>query len=163
MLVRFTKAVPAAKGDLLTCVRLDGTRTQGEMTRQGILPHEAFHFVLESTMRWHDGFFGHLARGAGLDELTAMLHGRSKGRSSNMTQALQSEALVDCLQSEQWAGATHPADFAEKLVATCRRRSVAPPDITPEELDRVRVALREFGAQWRPLAPGASLERTFGP
>jgi hypothetical protein len=79
-----------------------------------------------------------------------------------MTQALQSESLVECLQAEQWGGAADPATFAETLVVTCRRRGVPPPDITPEELERVRVALRELGAAWRPLAPGDSLERTFG-
>ena len=33
--------------------------------------------------------------------------------------------------------------------------------LTPDELTRVRTALREFGAAWRPLNPGQSLERTF--
>jgi hypothetical protein len=78
-----------------------------------------------------------------------------------MTQAMQAESLVECLQTDQWSGAADPAAFAQSLVLTCRRRGVAPPDITPEELSHVRAALREFGAAWRPLGPGASLERTF--
>jgi hypothetical protein len=161
MLVRFTKNAPAARADTLTCVRPDGSTTRHDLPRQGVLPHDAIHFVVESTLGWHDALFGHVARGGSLDEVTAKVHGQSGGW-SKITQALQTEALVECLQGEQWSGTSDPADFAQNLIVGCRRRGVVPPDITPEELDRVRVALREFGAAWRPLAPGASLERTFG-
>lgn len=161
MLVRFTKNPPAATADTLTCVRPDGSTTTGEMPRQGILPHDAFHFVVETTLGWHDAFFGHVARGAGLKDVTATLHADAGGWTKRK-QALQTEALVDCLQAGQWAGGADPAEFARNLIAGCRRRGVEPPDITPEEIDRVRVALREFGAAWRPLVPGASIERTFG-
>jgi hypothetical protein len=92
--------------------------------------------------------------------VTAKLHGRQQTW-SKITQALQTEALIECLEMSQWGGAVDPATFAENLVAGCRRRGVTPPDITADELDRVRVALREFGAAWRPLGPGCSLERTL--
>lgn len=160
MLVRFTKNAPAASADALACVQTDGSVTAGEMPRQGILPHLAFHFVVETTLGWRDAFFGQVALGAALDHVARRLHGE-KGEWSKNTQALQSESLVECLQAEQWGGAADPATFAETLVAACRRRGVPPPDITNEKLVAVRTALREFGAAWRPLGPGASLERTF--
>jgi hypothetical protein len=160
MLVRFTKNPPAAAADTLTCVRPDGVSTSADMARQGILPHEAFHFVLESTLGWHDAFFGEVARGDDLPAVASKLHD-PRVAWPRLTQALQSESLIECLQTEQSAGAMDPATFAENLIAACRRRGVPPPDITPEELGRVRVGLREFGAVWRPLAPGASLERRF--
>jgi hypothetical protein len=161
MLVRFTKNAPDAPADTLTCVRTDGSTTTGAMARQGILPHDAFHFVIEKALGWHDAFFGRVARGASLEQANTWLHGQ-KAEWSKMTQALQAEALVECLQTEQSAGASDPAAFAQTLILTCRRRGVSPPDIMPEELEGVRVALREFGAAWRPLAPGTHLERTFG-
>jgi hypothetical protein len=151
MLVRFTKNPPAAKVDRLTCVRPDGTSTTGDMPRQGILPHDAFHFVVETTLGWRDAFFGQVARGASLDHITTKLHG----------ERIEWSKMVQALQAEQWGGAADPALFAETLIVTCRRRGVAPPDITAEELDEVRGALREFGAAWRPLVAGAALERTF--
>lgn len=160
MLVRFTKAAPGASADTLTCVRPDGSTTQAGLPRQGILPHDAFHFVVETSLGWHDAFFGQIARGATLAELTAILHAPDLDRAKH-TQALQAESLVECLEATQWGGAPDPAAFAEKLIATCRRRSVPPPDIDADELSRVRLALREFGAAWRPLTPGQSLERTF--
>jgi hypothetical protein len=161
MLVRFTKKESTASADLLTCVRTDGSMTSAEMAREGVLPHDACHFVVESVLGWHDAFFGQVARGGSLQEIGEKVHGQ-KPKWSKITQALQAEALVECFQSEQWSGPADPADFAQKLISECRRRGVSPPDITPEELERVRVALREFGAAWRPLPPQASLERTFG-
>ncbi len=96
MLVRFTKNPPSAPADTFHCVRPDGTTTQGPMPRQGILPHEAFHFVVESTLGWRDAFFGQLARGAAHERLTARLHGSKVDRVKH-AQALQSEALIECL------------------------------------------------------------------
>ncbi|HVS53076.1 MAG TPA: hypothetical protein VHD62_12035 [Opitutaceae bacterium] len=161
MLVRFTKNPADAAADTLTCVRPDGTATGADMPRQGILPHHAFHFVVETALGWHDAFFGCIARGESLVETAARFHAES-GAWARHTQAFQTEALIECLQAEQWGGGSDPAAFAEKLIATCRRRGVPPPDITAEELESLRGALREFGAAWRPVPPGASLERTFG-
>lgn len=160
MLVRFTKAPPTAHADHLACIRLDGSTATAELARQGILPHLAFHFVIESALEWHDALFGRVAQGHSLDHDATKLHGADPQRLRNI-QALQCEALIECLEAEQWGGATDPAEFAQRLLRACRQRAVSPPDITADELDRVRVALREFGAAWRPLGPGSSLERTF--
>jgi hypothetical protein len=160
MLVRFTKNAPIAKADTLTCVRPDGSSTRGEMPRQGILPHDAFHFVVETTLGWRDAFFGQIAAGASLDHVVTKRQGEKIDWAKNK-RALQSESLVECLQAEQWGGAADSATFAETLAITCQRRGVPPPDVEAAELERVRTALREFGAAWRPLQPGQSVERTF--
>jgi len=160
MLVRFTKQPPAAAADTLVCVRVDGSVTEGALPRQGVLPHDAIHFVVETTLGWHDALFGHLARGNTHAATVQKLHAANIDWSKNV-QALQCESLVDCFQAEQWAGASDPIAFVEQLLLGCRRRGVAPPDLTADELAAVRRALREFGAAWRPLLPGRSLERTF--
>ena len=160
MLVRFTKNTPSAPADTLVCERPDGSKMQGAMPRQGILPHDAFHFVVETTLDWRDAFFGHIAAGAAHLSLAAKLDA-AKPPSAKITPTLQSAALVECLEATQWGGAPDPAVFAKTLAAACRRRRVPPPDISAEDLARVRLALREFGAAWRPLTPGQSLERTF--
>jgi hypothetical protein len=133
---------------------------QGTMPRQGILPHDAFHFVVETTLGWRDAFFGQIAAGAAHDPLRSWGHGPQRSLSKN-SQVLAAAALVECLEATQWGGAPDPAVFAKTLAAACRRRRVPPPDISAEALARVRLALREFGAAWRPLTPGQSLERTF--
>lgn len=160
MLVRFTKHGPAAQSDDLTCVRPDGTSTRGDMPRQGILPHDAFHFVVETTLGWRDAFFGQVARGSSLGRVVTRLQGDKIDWSKN-PQALHSESLVECLQAEQWGGAADAATFIEILATTCSRRGGPPPMLDDADLARIRAALREFGAAWRPLQPGQSLERTF--
>ena len=160
MLVRFTKNAPSAPADTLVCERPDGTTARHDLPRQGILPHDAFHFVVETTLGWRDAFFGHIAAGAAHLSLAAKLDA-AKPPSAKITPTLQSAALVECLEATQWGGAPDPAVFAKTLAAACRRRRVPPPDISAEALARVRLALREFGAAWRPLTPGQSLERTF--
>lgn len=160
MLVRFIKQAPAEAADAISCVFSDGSTLNGVMPRQGVLPHEAFHFVVERTLGWHDSFFGQVAQGTKLEEVTAKLHDPNIDRTKNI-QALQSESLIECLQAEQWGGTVDPALFAHNLIVACRRRGVPPPDITPDEIAAVRTGLREFGAAWRPLPAGGALERTF--
>src|SRR4051812_8773780 len=128
-------------------MRPDGTSATLDLARRGVLPHEAFHFVVESTLGWHDGFFGHVARGDSLDQITTKLHG-AHAEWTKLIQGRQAEALIECLETEQVRGADDPATFAARLVDTCRRRGVPPPDIMADELETVRRALRDFGAAW---------------
>ena len=160
MLVRFTKNAPSAPADALTCLRADNTRTSGEMPKQAILPHAAFYFVIETTLGWRDGFFGQIAEGADFAGVTATFQAAKKSP-EKIPRLRQSEALVACLAAEQWGGASEPAAFAVKLAAACKKERVPALALTPDELTRVRTALREFGAAWRPLTPGQTLERTF--
>jgi hypothetical protein len=160
VLVRFTKNAPSAATDLVSCVFSNGATRTGPMARQGILAHEVFHFVVEKTLGWHDSLFGQVVQGAAIDAVEAKLRDPNIDRLKNV-QALQSESLIECLEAEQSRGAVDPATFAYNLIVACRRRGVPPPDVTAEEMAAVRTALREFGAAWRPLAPGAVLERTF--
>jgi hypothetical protein len=160
MLVRFTKQAPAATADLLTCIRSDGTTTAHPLPRQAVLPHDAVHFAVEQTLQLAEGLFGPVATGATLAAATAQLH-EPATKSPSRTAALQVESLVEVFQAEQWSGASPPDAFREKLRSACARRHVPAPAISPAEMEAVRTALRTFGAAWRPLAPGASLERTF--
>lgn len=160
MLVRFTKNAPSAKADTLTCIRADGTNTTGSMPKQGVLPHDAIHYVVENTLGWREAFFGQIEAGDDFAPVSARFHSQ-KNAAVRHPRERQSEALVECLQAEQWGGATNPTAFSEKLTKACHAHRVAALVLTATDLDRVRVALREFGAAWRPLGSGKSLERTF--
>ena len=162
MIVRFQKNPPAAKLDRLTCVRDDGTSTASDMPRQGILPHDAFHFVVETALGWRESFYGQVANGVSLDHVTSKLHGIKVDWSRNV-QALQAESLVECLQAEQWGGATDAETFQETLAVTCGRRHVPAPVVSAADFVKVKAALRSFGAEWRALNPGQALEKKFQP
>ena len=151
MLLRFTKAPPAAPADTLVCTRANGTAVTVDLPKQGILPPAAFHYVITTTLGWPDTYFG---------QLTAPRTSAKKPR-ADAAPPRQSAALAECLAAEQWGGATDPAAFAAKLATACRRQRVPPPVLAPADLARLRAAVREFGAAWRPLNPGQSLERTL--
>jgi hypothetical protein len=161
MLVRFTKAATATAQDALSCVLPDGRTTSHPLPRQGVLSHEAIRFVVETALAIRDGVFARVAEGdsfagalAGLDETPP---------TAALTPAIQAEVLVGELEREQWSGGSELTAFGKNYARAARARGVAPRPLTREELVRLRQALREFGAAWRPLAPGASLERTFAP
>jgi hypothetical protein len=46
------------KLDRLRCIRRDGSETATSMPRQGILPHDLVHYVVESGLGWRHGFLG---------------------------------------------------------------------------------------------------------
>src|SRR3954468_19480312 len=110
MLVRFTKNQPGAAADTLTCVHPSGDSTTAPMPRQGILPHEAVHFVVEDIFGWHDAFFGSIARGESIEKVSDRLH-RRNAQWSKIPQALQCESLVECFETDQWSGAGDPVEF----------------------------------------------------
>jgi hypothetical protein len=160
MLVRFHKQAPAASADLLTCIRSDGTSTSLPLPRQAVLPHDAVHFVVEETLQLAEGLFGAVAAGATLEAATAQLH-EPAGKKPTLVPTRQVESLVEVLHAEQWSGPSSPDAFLEKLRSACAGRRVPAPAVSTADIEAVRTALRQFGAAWRPLAPGAILERTF--
>lgn len=162
MIVRFTKAPPAAQADSVCCLRDDRTTCTQPMPRQGILPRAAVHFVIETTLGWADAIYGQIARGACLADLAGVTGAPELKRTKSPPSAvLQSHALADCLQADQWGGASDPATFTLNLANACRRLGAPTPEISAQQLEPVRVGLREFGAHWRPLGAGATFERTF--
>lgn len=158
MRVRFIKNRPEATADTLTCVRPDGTTTTVDMPRQGILPRAAACYLVEQRLGWTDAHFGPVARGGSLAEPATPA---ARTARKNADTAGQCTALVECLQGEQWGGATDPAAFTRKLQAACRRHRVAPLELDPATIADLRAALREFGAAWRPLTAGQSMERSY--
>ncbi len=162
MLVRFTKSPPGAASDTLTCTRPDRSTVAHALPREGVLPLIAIQFVVEETLDWRDGLFGQITAGADFETILTPPLRRSAARSAPLPPTpRQARALAEVFQTGQWSGATDADGFADALARGCRRHRVPAPEIAPGQIDRLRLALRDFGALWRPLAPGASLERTF--
>ena len=59
MLIRFTRG---KKGDVLTCVREDGTTTWMR-ERPGFVAHDLAHYAVETEFGYDTGFFGLVAHG----------------------------------------------------------------------------------------------------
>jgi hypothetical protein len=152
-----TKQGKTDKYDQLRCVRRDGSESSCPMPRQGILPHDLVHYVVETGMGWCNGFLGQVA--AGRDIIFAAEYAHDPGNREAADQVIQAEAMVESLQAQLWSGAFDAEMFMEGLRGACSVRGRAVPDLSgidPEEVFYRRAL--ELGARWQQVPFHGSLE-----
>jgi hypothetical protein len=110
----------ADKLDRLRYVRADGSSTETAMPRQGTLPHDLIHYVVESGLGLKNGFTGLVARGANATFAMESTHD-PEGRNVD-TEAIQVEGIVEALQTQLWSGQFDMDDFAEGVRTACLMR-----------------------------------------
>lgn len=108
------------KLDRLTYQRADGSTTETMMPRQGTLPHDLIHYVVESGLKLSNGFTGLVARGANATFAMETTHD-PVGKDVE-TEAIQVEAIVEALQTQLWSGQFDDADFLEGVRTACMAR-----------------------------------------
>ncbi len=99
------------KYDRLRFLRSDGSETSSSMPRQGTLPHDLVHYVVESTLRLRHGFLGLVAAGADARFVMQAVH--EAANPAVETEAVQAEAVVEALQTQLWAGCFDRDAFVE--------------------------------------------------
>ncbi|MFB9245971.1 hypothetical protein IV454_17945 [Massilia antarctica] len=148
------------KLDRLRYVRDDGSSTQTAMPRQGILPHDLVHYVVESTLGLRNGFTGLVARGAEASFAMEMAHDPA-GKQVE-TEAIQVEAVVEALQSQLWSGQFDDADFAEAVRVACLGRERAPFDLAGIDAERLLYqGALELTTRWMAVPFHGTLTLTF--
>lgn len=152
-----TKHGKSDKYDSLRCVRSDGSQASVQMPRQGILPHDLIHFVVEDTLAYTRGFLGMVA--AGSDIGFAMAQGHDIANARLVDQAVHAEAIVESLQAQLWSGAFDPGQFVEGVRGACETRGRPAPElagVVAEE--QLYGAARALAAQWQDVPPHGTLE-----
>jgi len=122
-----TKAGPSDKHDRLRCVRDDGSETAVSMPRQGTLPHDLVHAVVESALGFSDGFIGLVAKGADIAFLSKSFHEHIDP--ARHAQGVQAESAVESLQGQLWSGRFDEEAFRYGLETACAMRGVAVPEL----------------------------------
>ncbi|PRC92134.1 hypothetical protein S2091_3050 [Solimicrobium silvestre] len=152
-----TKQGKTEKYDVLRCVRKNGTETSTKMPRQGQLPHDLIHYVVETALGYEHGFLGLIAKGADLAFAMEQTHDIQNQQIAD--QATHAEALVESLQAQMWSGMFDNEQFLAGLEGACSMRNRAVPDlskINPErDLYEVVLALAQ---RWLQVPFYASLE-----
>lgn len=115
----------ADKLDRLRYIRQDGSTTACSMPRQGTLPHDLIHYVVESQLQLQNGFTGLIAQGAEAAFATQVSHGLAVKMAG--TEAIQVEAMVEALQTQLWAGQFSMEDFSEGVRTACLVRGQPSP------------------------------------
>lgn len=158
--VRITRR--ADGGAVLRCERPDGTvtwqRQDGAAGRFFPL-HDLTHYAVETTLGHRRGFFGLVASGWNLTDF-----GAPWPRGPLPSDLDPAELIVGLLDVERAGGEIwSAADFAAQMATYCAARGVAaPPELTDDQLARIRRLRAELFARWHALPPGAALELRFG-
>ena len=147
------------KVDRLRFVRADGSETQCAMPRQGTLPHDLIHYVVESLLPLRHGFISLVSAGSDAGFAMKVLH--DPANVSIETEAVQVEAIVEALQTQLWSSTFDADTFLEaaRLAAASRSK----PDfkfkeIAPQQLYDGALSLLR---RWNEVAFHQSLELTF--
>lgn len=150
------------KYDQLRCVRHDGSETATMMPRQGVLPHDLIHYVVETTLGYRHGFLGMVAGGA--DISFAMEQSHSYGQPQLAAQATHAEAIVESLQAQLWSGAFVQAMFDAGLESACAMRGCAAPVFDHPAVARgLYDAVLELSQRWQAVASHNTLTLEFAP
>lgn len=147
-----------ARYDRLAFVRRDGTRCEIDMPRQGILPHDLVHYVVEDGLALGDGFLTLIAQGA--NALFVMEQTHDKANRDPGPGAIHAEILVEALQTQLWSGAFDPDAFAYGIEMAAVARGIAPP-AAPAQGPALYAQALALNRQWSAVAPGGVLELTF--
>jgi len=149
------------KYDELRCLRSDGSATGCAMPRQGILPHDLIHYVVESLLSWRQAFYGMVAAGADIGPTMAQSH--DPANRALLEQAVHAEAVVESLQAQLWSAGADPdafddAMFLEGVRGACEARGRSVPELPAGAGRRLFDAVLALNARWQALPWYGALE-----
>ncbi len=150
----------ADKMDRLRYVRAAHGTTETSMPRQGILPHDLVHYVVEQGLGLANGFTGLIARGGGAGFVMELTHD-SAGKDVD-TEAIQVEAIVEALQTQLWSGQFDNDDFLEGVRTACLAKDKpAFPFADPQAGRQLFERALELNAQWQAIPFHGSMTLDF--
>lgn len=160
MQLQARKLGKADKSDLLVCTRADGSTTQVAMPRQGVLPHDLVHYVVEQALPFRHGFLSQVADGASIAFDAGVSY--VQGPALHVTEAGQVESVVEALQSQLWAGAFDEGAFLEGVRLACASRQLPAPSLPALDFEALLFErARALNEQWMQLAPRQAMTLAF--
>jgi hypothetical protein len=150
------------KYDVLRFVRNNGSASDTLMPRQGILPHDLIHYVVESALPLRHGFLSQVALGADAQFVMQTVH--DAGNPAVHEQAAQVEAIVEGLQTQLWCGSFDLDAFLEAANSACAARGHAPFDLAGVDVHAsLYQRAQALHAQWQEIPYHRSLSLDFSP
>jgi hypothetical protein len=136
---------------LLRCIRADGSATWQKQTKQAahFALHDLTHYAVETVFGYQQGFWGLLAAGWDLEDVTG------KGsRGPIPAEANEVERVVGLFDAERGSRAIWTVEEFNEF---------GPRSFTEAEIKAVRATRAELFRQWLQVSPGQQLELTFQP
>jgi hypothetical protein len=147
------------KYDRLRVLRDDGSETGCEMPRQGVLPHDLVHAVVESRLHLNDGFLGLVAKGA--DIAFAEKNFREYIDPVRHFEVAQAESVVEGLQPQLWQGVFDFGAFIAGVEGACAMRGVAVPIISEADGQAMFDTALRLNEQWQQVPAKAEFTLAF--
>lgn len=148
MRLTFTKG--PRKHDTMSVERDGAPAEVIECPKQGILPHDMVHWVVERTLG-ERGFLSRVVDG----EAAAF-------RMAPDAQSDAVERLVEVVQGDQWSGGTTPAaEMLDLYRVTCHARACPMLDVDEAAIEAVRAEFARLTAEWGAVPVGGSLSLTL--
>ncbi|KQW96405.1 hypothetical protein ASC94_06005 [Massilia sp. Root418] len=150
------------KYDVLRFVRNNGSATDTLMPRQGILPHNLIHYVVESALPLRHGFLSQVALGA--DAQIAARAAQGADNPAVPRQAAQVEAIVEGLQTQLWRGSFDLESFLAAANSACAARGHPPLDLAGIDVHAcLYQRAQALHAQWQEIPYHRALSLDFSP
>ena len=145
----------------LSCIRADGTTTwqRQEGGQAAFFPrHDLTHYAVETTLGLREGFYALVASGWDFTDF-----GRPWPRGPLSPKANISELIVGAFDFERRSGELATArEINQKVDEYCREKSLSDcPQVTEDDVARVRAKRAELFAMWEAVQPGDALEIPF--
>lgn len=148
-----------AKFDHLRFIRMDGSETNCSMPRQGTLPHDLIHFVVESMLPLKHGFLSLVAAGSDAGFVMQAVHDPTNLAVG--TEAAQTESIVEALQTQLWSNTFDNETFLEAVRLSTISRGIEAFDFFDAAPDALYAQARLLLEQWSLLPFHQSLELEF--
>lgn len=149
------------KLDELLFVRRDGSATCCQLPRQGTLPHDLIHYVVESRLPFRNGFLGLVESGADAAFVLKVVHDKQNPQVE--TEAVQVESIVEALQTQLWVGAFDRDSFVEAAALAATARGKAPFPFEGVDAQAVYDECLRLLDQWNGVPWYGKLELEFQP
>lgn len=146
--------------DRLEFRRRDGTSSEVDMPRHGVLPHELVHYLVETGFGFTTAFLSLVARGADARHVLDSVHDPANAELDR--EAIVAEAIVEALQTQLWNSMFDFEFFESGVHTACNARNVPPPaHLDPIAARNVYEAAVNLHAQWAKVPPLGTLELHF--
>lgn len=157
MPIQITKLVDGA--GILKCIRADGTSTwqkQSNRHASHFALHDLTHFAVETTLGCQNGFFGLLAQGWDLDDVTG------KGaRGPLPREATEIESIVGLLDAERGSGVIWTAEEFNHFAEIQASEGQEVRKLSETEISAIKASRSQLLKRWFALPKGETLELQF--
>lgn len=153
-----------SRQDHIALRREDGSQTAFDFPKKGLVPHDAFHFFVESELAMRRGFWGLVAGGMDPGAVGALAAAgghasasRAGTPAAGIVELLQAERLVESFEAESWSGGQSDAGIMAMAEPGWAASQVPPPAGVPERLGAIRERIADFSKDWKAAAVGEAM------